>query len=31
MERLKHMKESLVNCIQGQMGDLYSADAKELG
>ena len=31
MERLKHIKESLVSCVQGQVGDLYSADSKELG
>lgn len=31
MERLKHMKESLMNCVQGQLGDLSSVDAKELG
>ena len=31
MERLKHMKETLINCVQGQLGDLSSVDAKELG
>lgn len=31
MERLKYMKESLMNCVQGQLGDLSSVDAKELG
>lgn len=31
MERLKHMKETLMNCVQGQLGDLSSVDAKELG
>lgn len=31
MERLKHMKESLMSCVQGQLGDLSSVDAKELG
>ena len=31
MERLKLMKEQLMSCVQGQMGDLTSVDAKELG
>ena len=31
MERLKMMKETLMNCIQGQLGDLASVDTKELG
>lgn len=31
MERLKHMKETLMNCVQGQLGDLSSVDAQELG
>lgn len=31
IERMKMMKETLMNCVQGQMGDLASADAKELG
>lgn len=31
MERLKYMKETLMNCVQGQLGDLSSVDAKELG
>lgn len=31
MERLKHMKETLMSCVQGQLGDLSSADSKELG
>lgn len=31
MERLKMMKESLMNCVQGQMGDLKNTNAKELG
>lgn len=31
MKRLESMKETLMNCVQGQMGDLASADAKELG
>ena len=31
MERLKYMKETLMNCIQGQLGDLSSVDSKELG
>ena len=31
MERMKHMKETLMNCVQGQLGDLSSVDAKELG
>ena len=31
MERLKHMKETLMSCVQGQLGDLSSVDAKELG
>lgn len=31
MKRLENMKENLVNCVMGQMGDLKNADAKELG
>lgn len=31
MERLKHMKESLMNCAQGQMTHLDTVDTKELG
>ena len=31
MERLKHMKESLMSCVQGKMGDLSSVDTGELG
>jgi hypothetical protein len=31
IKRLETMKESLMNCVQGQMGDLASVDAKELG
>lgn len=31
MERLKYMKETLMNCVQGQLGDLTSVDSKELG
>ena len=28
---MKYMKETLMNCVQGQLGDLSSTDAKELG
>ena len=31
MERLKHIKESLLSCVEAQMGDLAKVDAKELG
>ena len=31
MKRLENMKENLMNCVMGQMGDLKNADAKELG
>ncbi len=31
MEQLKMMKQSLVACVQGQMGRLNEIDAKELG
>ena len=31
MERMKYMKETLMNCVQGQLGDLSSVDTKELG
>lgn len=31
MERLKYMKEALMNAVQGQLGDLTSVDSKELG
>lgn len=30
-ERLKHMKESLMSCIENQMCNIYEADATELG
>jgi hypothetical protein len=30
-ERLKHMKENLLTCIESQMYDLHNADAQELG
>ena len=30
-ETLKMMKEQLVSCVQGQLGDLSKADAHELG
>ena len=31
MERLKAMKERLINCVEGQLGDLSKTDAEELG
>ena len=31
IERMKHMKETLMNCVSGQLGDLSSVDSKELG
>ena len=31
MDRLKSMKETLMNCVQGQLGHLDSVDSKELG
>ena len=31
MKRLESMKESLINCVMGQMGDLRNVDTKELG
>ncbi len=31
MERLKQMKETLMNSVQGQLGNLDRVDAKELG
>ena len=31
MERLKQMKETLIGCVQSQMGHLESVDTKELG
>lgn len=31
MERLKHMKESLMCCLEAQMNHLENVDAKELG
>lgn len=31
MEQLKSMKESLINCVQGQMSNLHNTNAKELG
>lgn len=31
MENLKYIKQALVNCAQGQVGDLASVDAKEMG
>lgn len=31
IDRMKYMKEALMNCVQGQLGDLSSVDAKELG
>lgn len=31
MEKLKTIKEQLVSCVQGQMGDLAKVDTKELG
>ena len=31
MEELKRIKDTLMGCVQGQMGHLESVDAKELG
>lgn len=31
MEELKTMKQMLIGCVQGQLGDLHNVDAKELG
>lgn len=31
MERLKHMKESLMCCLEAQLGHLEEVDAKEMG
>lgn len=31
MKQLEYMKENLMNCVMGQMGDLKNVDAKELG
>ena len=31
IKRLEHMKETLMSCVQGQLGDLASADTEELG
>ena len=31
MERLKHMKESLMCCLEAQMNRLSEVDAKEMG
>lgn len=31
MEQLKHMKDTLVSCIQAQMSHLEDVDTKELG
>ena len=31
MEQLKHMKETLVNCVQSQMSHLDTVDTEELG
>ena len=31
MEKLKQMKETLMSCVQGQMGQLKETDAQELG
>lgn len=31
MERLKHMKETLMCCVEGQMSHLDTVDTKELG
>lgn len=31
MHQLEQMKERLMHCVEGQLGDLYSADSKELG
>ena len=31
MEQLKHMKETLINCVQSQMSHLDTVDTEELG
>lgn len=31
IEQMKMIKHTLMNCVQGQLGDLSSVDAKELG
>ena len=31
VKRMKMMEETLINCVQSQLGDLSSVDAKELG
>lgn len=31
MERLKRIKEALLSCVEGQLGDLKNVDAEELG
>lgn len=31
IKRLEHIKETLMSCVQGQMGDLSTVDTKELG
>lgn len=31
IERMKQMKDTLINCVEAQLGDLSSVDAKELG
>jgi hypothetical protein len=30
-ERIKHLKENLLCCIEAQMANLYEADTEELG
>ena len=31
MEQLKNMKQTLMNCVQGQLGDLKNTNTEELG
>lgn len=31
IDTLKTMKEQLMNCVQGQLGDISAVDAHELG
>lgn len=31
MERLKHIKETLIGCVQAELGDIKNVDTKELG
>ena len=31
MERLKHMKETLIGCVQTQLSDIHNVDTHELG